>query len=124
MVDGPAAWRPSGGGLRDGIYSFRFDAYGHLSRGSLVLAAGRASGGDTRVLIEGEFVRIGERVTASIEVAAAVAREGPADACTMLDFRLHLDGTGSDSHFDVIGVGPRGVIVLLTGEWMAPRSGS
>lgn len=109
--------------MRDGIYSFRFDAYGHMSRGSLVLTAGRASGGDTRVLIEGEFVQVRDKLSALIEVAAAGSGTGRTTAGSTLDFRLHLEGTGSEAHFDVIGVGPRGVIVLLTGEWMASRPG-
>ena len=104
--------------MKDGIYSFRLDSFGHLSRGSLTLRGGVATGGDTRVAFQGEITHHASNVTASLEVTP-VARFEPTQArYGATDFSVQMSGSGDESQFDLIGVGPRGLIVAIAGEWM------
>lgn len=106
--------------MRDGIYSFRYEVEGRLSRGSLTLRSDLANGGDTRVLLAGELSHAANHIVASLEIRAMGRIEPARLRDGILDFEIRLTGPGSDTHFDVIGVGPRGIIVCLAGEWTSP----
>ena len=106
--------------MRDGIYAFRYEALGRVSRGSLTLKADRANGGDTRVLLEGQVSQAANHVTASLDVQSVGELKASQVDHGLLAFPINLSGSGSDTHFDVIGVGPRGVIVAIAGEWTSP----
>ncbi len=106
--------------MGDGIYSFGYEVEGWFSRGSLTLRSDLANGGDPRVLLAGQLSHAANHIVASLEIQVmrkihpARLRDG------ILDFEIRLTGPGSDTHFDVIGVGPRGMIVRLAGEWTSP----
>ncbi len=106
--------------MRDGIYSFRYEALGQRSRGSLTLRGDLAHGGDTRVMLQGQVSHSASAVTASLDVTSVERLQQIEDCFGALDFTIRLTGAGSDTHFDMIGIGPRGLIVGIAGEWMAP----
>lgn len=103
--------------MEDGVYRLRFAAEGIDAEGRLCIENNRATGGDGLREMRGEFTQTGPAVQASFDVRCAATRPPIGASPT---YTLRMFGTGTEQGFDLIGVGPLGLIIEITGEWSGP----
>lgn len=104
MVDGAS--------MKDGIYDFCFSALNRRHHGSIEVRDNVAEGGDPVHAVRGQVSRAGTNLVASFEVS----RRGDA---SLSAYQLKMSGTGTQTEFNVIGLGPLGLIVECHGTWRA-----
>ena len=101
--------------MKDGVYEFWFDALGRARGGALRIHGNLVDGGDTVHTVRGQLARAGTNILASFDIGwRPEARHRPRPGYTMRMF-----GHGSETDFDLIGIGPLGLIVALRGRWRA-----
>lgn len=105
--------------MKDGRYDFHFVALTHDHQGQVSLRGNLVEGGDAMHAVRGQLSRAGANLLASFEVFWKTPtnpwRSQPADGYTIKMF-----GTGTHTTFNVIGLGPLGLIVEFHGTWREP----
>ena len=101
--------------MNDGLYRLRFNAAGADADGSITVTNEAAVGADPYRHLSGTFIRTGTNVEATLDVTCVDGAPLPIGGAKQ--YTIKLAGNSSHHHFSVIGVGPLGLIVELTGEW-------
>jgi hypothetical protein len=115
-----AAFMPygTGGNVKDGTYDLVFSANGHDTRASLQFDGRRARASEGEIHLEGNFVNAERHLTAVFDVLMA--------PCLLRNARIperysvQMSGTGSERDFNLIGIGPLGLIVEIAGSYRCP----
>ena len=105
--------------MKDGLYDFHFVALDKDHRGRVTVRGNIAEGGDPLHGVRGQLSRAGANILASFEIqwrtpsVPALDDEPPS-------YTIRMFGSGTDTEFSVIGLGPLGLIVEMHGTWNAP----
>ena len=101
--------------MNDGLYRLRFKAVGANADGSLTVANEAAVGDDSYRHLAGTLTHSGNIVEATIDVSC---RDGaPLPIGGFREYTVKFAGNASPDRFSMIGLGPLGLIVELSGEW-------
>ena len=102
--------------MKDGLYDFRFVALDQDSRGTVRVSGNLVDGGDPIHAVRGQLSRAGANMLASFDIQR---RTPPAHAVEgdPTGYTVRMFGSGTDTEFSVIGLGPLGLIVELQGTW-------
>ncbi len=104
--------------IDDGLYTLRLAAAGDQAEVPLSVRQNVVRGGDAAHVLRGEFTVTGDGLHATIEVTCAP------DRCRRTggsrSFTLRMFGHATEQGFDVIGVGPLGLIVEMAGKRTGP----
>ncbi len=97
--------------MQDGDYEMHFSADGFQSRGALRLDAGRAVGGDGHYGVDGNCVDSAGQLSAVFNVRMPPRLLG--NTRIPEHFSLRMTGATTAQGFQLIGIGPLGVIVEI-----------
>ena len=101
--------------MRDGKYALRLSADGYVGDGQFTMRDNRGQGHDGRFKVEGHLIERPATLDAIFNVLMEPDALGNSE---MPDhYSLQMTGATRDDHFNVIGVGPLGLIIEITGEW-------
>lgn len=105
--------------MKDGLYDWRFVALDKDSRGTVRVRRNLVDGGDPLHTVRGQVSRAGANMLASFEIQW---RTPPVHAVEggPTSYTIRMFGSGTDTEFSLIGLGPVGLIVELQGTWRAP----
>jgi hypothetical protein len=104
--------------LKDGNYDLCFSADGYTGLGSLVLDGQRAKGSDGRYQLEGNLFDGAPHITAVFNVLMQPRLVKNTRIPT--HYSLQMSGTAKDESFSLIGTGPLGLIVEISGSYAGP----
>ena len=102
--------------MKDGLYDFHFVALETDSRGHVTVQGNLVDGGDPLHEVQGQLSRAGANMLASFDVRRRMP-SAPAPEGGPSHYTLKMFGSGTDTDFSVIGLGPLGLIVELRGTW-------
>jgi hypothetical protein len=104
--------------MKNGQYAICLSADGYSGSGRLALTGRNGAGRDHRYQIELQLLDEGPRcagiVNIQMDPAVVHNRSMPRH------YSLSMSGNSVDDTFDLIGIGPLGLIITLTGKRVAP----
>ena len=104
--------------MRDGTYALRFSADGYLGNGCFTMHDNRGEAHEGRLRIDGHLIERPATLDAIFNVSMDPEMIGNSGMPSR--YSVQMNGAASDDGFSVIGVGPLGLIVEISGEWSAP----
>lgn len=117
--------------MLNGIYSLRFSvegaegaerAEGAEGPGLVVLRNRCVNGGDQTFLYQGRFTEAGGKVNGEITVTQwnRFQSSGPRSLYDPSRFEVSLNGSSAENRFHMVGKGPNGAVIEVSGRLVAP----
>ena len=104
--------------MKDGYYDLCFSANGYVGTGQLTLDGHKAKGSDGAYRLEGNLFDGSQHISAVFNVLMEPRilrnRRIPAH------YTLQMEGTARGSDFELIGIGPIGLIVAISCAYRSP----
>lgn len=104
--------------MRDGNYALRFAADGYVGNAQFAMHDNRGQGHDGVFRLEGHLIERPATLDAIFNVM--MGPEVVSNSSMPDHYSLQMTGAKRDDHFNVIGIGPLGLIIEIDGDWSSP----